>query len=203
MTTLRINRFLPFTNVEGPGKRACIWVQGCLKKCEGCITPDTWPINGGKQVNTKGIIDEILKISSSIEGVTFSGGEPFLQAKQLFEIGKHLKEKSDLSILTYTGYEYSEIIKKDKPDWNNLLSVTDILIDGPYLQDYQSDKNLIGSSNQKVHFLTHRYLEKKEEILNAPPKIEFHIQPDSTVVVVGNIETELLRELEDWMIIKK
>ena len=50
---LRVHRFLPITEAEGPGKRACIWVQGCLIRCEGCAVPDTWSINGGFEISVK------------------------------------------------------------------------------------------------------------------------------------------------------
>ena len=100
---LYINRFLPFTRVEGPGIRACIWVQGCSIECSDCSTPWMWPLDGGKKVKLKEIISEILKLDN-IEGITFSGGEPFLQAKQLAEIGHEVKKEKNLSIVTFTGY---------------------------------------------------------------------------------------------------
>lgn len=200
--TLQISSFLPSTTVEGPGKRACIWVQGCHNKCPGCFSPNTWPIDGGKSIQINELYDKIMHLSNKIEGVTFSGGEPFLQAEQLFKLGKKLKNKSNLSIITFTGYEYRKILKENNENWNKLLSVTDILIDGPYIKNLPSKISLTGSTNQKVHFLTHRYLDKKKEILEESKKIEFHIKPDSTVIINGNVSDDVIRGLNGWIIKK-
>ena len=87
---LHINNFMPFTRVEGPGNRACIWVQGCTIKCPGCAVPWTWNLDEGIEVDVKNLTQSILNIPN-IEGVTFSGGEPFLQAKQLYLMAKEIK----------------------------------------------------------------------------------------------------------------
>lgn len=201
-TTLQINNFIPITTVEGPGKRACIWVQGCKNTCPGCFSPNTWPIDGGKSIQINNLYDKIMELSPKIEGVTFSGGEPFLQAEQLFALGKKIKENSNLSIITFTGYEYNQLINANNDNWNKLLSLTDILIDGPYVKDLPSKISLKGSENQKIHFLTSRYLEKKDEIQKESKKIEFHIRPDSTVIINGNVSDDVLKNLNGWIIKK-
>lgn len=199
---LRINKLMPFTKVEGPGIRACIWVQGCPIHCSGCSTPWMWPSNGGKEVDVDEIISEIINLPN-IEGITFSGGEPFLQAKQLAEIGHTLKEEKNLSVITYSGYYLNQIRDFNNEECNDLLSVTDILIDGPYMKDLPTKRSLIGSSNQNIHFLTSRYLDIKEEIVRSPKKIEFHLLPDSTVMVNGNINAETIQDILNGMILKK
>lgn len=73
---LRVHRFLPFTRAEGPGNRACVWVQGCPIRCPGCFNPGTWPTGGGEEVAVEDLADRILDVKD-IEGVTFLGGEPF------------------------------------------------------------------------------------------------------------------------------
>jgi anaerobic ribonucleoside-triphosphate reductase activating protein len=79
---LRLNAFLPRTEVEGPGIRAALWVQGCPIQCPGCAVPWTWDEQGGFTVTVDEIATRILA-STDIEGVTFLGGEPFMQAKSL------------------------------------------------------------------------------------------------------------------------
>lgn len=199
---VKLNNFMLSTRVEGPGLRACIWVQGCQLHCPGCAVPWTWSLEGGTKYEVQYLAEQILGVSN-IEGITFSGGEPFLQAKELFTLGKFIKSKSDLSILTYTGYSLEYIVKSDIPEWNELLSITDILIDGPYCEDLKTEKPLIGSSNQKIHFLTDRYIHLKDKLLNEAKMIEFHIGPDSTVYVNGNVRFEDLKDLLDGLLLKK
>src|SRR5690625_1506948 len=98
-------RFLSYTEAEGPGKRACLWVQGCPIHCKGCGVPWTWNPNKGLRKH----VDELWKqISESkrkhdIEGITFLGGEPFAQAESLAEIGRRA-QKAGLSVMTFSGY---------------------------------------------------------------------------------------------------
>lgn len=199
---LTLNNFMLSTKVEGPGSRACLWVQGCPIHCPDCAVPWMWDIKSGKKISITEIANKILQ-TPNIEGVTFSGGEPFIQAKELFNLGKILKSESDLSILTYTGYYLNHIVKSKVPDWDDLLSITDILIDGPYLKDLKSDAALIGSSNQNIHFLTPKYQHLKNELLNEPKKIEFHIHSDSSIDVNGNIKYDDLKDILEDMLLKK
>lgn len=200
--TLRISSFLRTTNVEGPGKRACLWVQGCDIRCPGCLTDFRWPINGGLSVNVDDVICEILNISN-IEGVTFSGGEPFLQAKKLVKIVEGINDESDLSIVTYSGHYLEEIIEANKKDWNKLLSLTDILIDGPYNESLPSNHLWTGSSNQNIHFLSSKYNKTDYTSFEDSKKVEFHIRPDSTIILNGNITNGLLNILKNNLIQKK
>lgn len=199
---LKINKFLPFTKVEGPGIRACIWVQGCPIHCSECSTPWMWPSDGGIEIDVDEIISQILKLTN-IEGITFSGGEPFLQAKQLAKIGHILKKERNFSVITYSGYYLDQIKNAKNKDYDDLLSVTDILIDGPYMKELPTSMPLIGSSNQNMHFLTSRYIHIKEDIVESPKKIEFHILPDSTVMVNGNIDSEYIKNILNGMLLKK
>lgn len=200
--TLQINKFLPFTKVEGPGNRACVWIQGCNIRCSGCAVPWMWPMDGGKSHNVQELAEKILE-NNKIEGVTFSGGEPFLQAKSILILCKILKEKSDLSILIYTGYTLEYILESKNSAWHSLISITDILIDGPYLKENPSNKSLIGSSNQKIHYLSPRYKNLNKMLVNESNKIEIHIASDSRIQLNGNIDNLFLKEILPHMVLKK
>lgn len=200
--TLQINKFLPFTKVEGPGNRACVWLQGCNIHCPGCAVPWMWPMDGGKSHNVQELAEKILE-NNKIEGVTFSGGEPFLQAKSILHLCKILKEKSDLSILIYTGYTLEYILESNNSDWNSLISITDILIDGPYLKENPSNKPLIGSLNQKIHYLSPRYKNLNKILVNESNKIEIHIASDSRIQLNGNIDNLFIKEILPHMVLKK
>lgn len=138
----------------GPGNRFGIWVQGCNRNCEGCVAKDSKDSSMGRTINIGALAWEI--INADVEGVTISGGEPFLQAKALSELIKKVKEIKDIGVIVYTGYLYEELDEVD--DASELLKVTDLLIDGPYVKALDDGKSLRGSSNQRVIPLTERYV---------------------------------------------
>ena len=82
---LKVYEIIHNTKVEGPGNRTCVFVQGCLKHCPGCNSKDTLDITCGKDYDIEYLADTILS-KGQVEGVTFSGGEPFLQSKQLYRL---------------------------------------------------------------------------------------------------------------------
>lgn len=148
--TLRVAGFVKESVCDGPGIRFTIFVQGCFHNCEGCHNPHTHDPNGGYDIT----IDEFLKMIDSnplLEGVTFSGGEPFLQAESLVDLAKECRERG-LSIVTYTGYLHEEIVKEsENAAWQELLELTDILIDGPFVRELETHGKIFrGSSNQKI-----------------------------------------------------
>jgi anaerobic ribonucleoside-triphosphate reductase activating protein len=197
---LRIHRFLPITNAEGPGKRACIWVQGCPIQCCGCAVPETWSFNGGRQIDVQEIVERISDIPQ-IEGVTFVGGEPFMQAKELSYIGRKIQERG-LSVLTFTGFVIDEIKKKKIKDWYDLLSVTDLLIDGPYRYDLADvSRPWVGSSNQNYHFLSQRYKYLEAEINNLSNRLEIRLYPNGQIDVNGMASSEMLKDIFNQAVI--
>ena len=153
---LYIHKFLAVTQVEGPGRRACIWVQGCSIRCPGCSVPWTWPERQGQQCTVDQLAAKIVG-GPPIEGVTFLGGEPFDQARALAKLAGILR-RENLSIMTFTGYVRENLERSENADWHALLAATDLLVDGPYLES-QTDlsRPWIGSKNQRYHFLTPRY----------------------------------------------
>ena len=193
---LYVYKFLPSTQVEGPGERACIYVQGCSIRCDGCITPQSWQKGINQKINVKDIAETILQ-GSKIEGVTFSGGEPFEQAKALVKLGNILKNEG-LSVVTFTGHVLEDIVKSSNADWHELLSITDLLIDGPYMNDkFDLNRPWVGSSNQRYHFLTERYQHIQSNIHEIPNKIEIRLQDDGEIVVNGIIRQENIKDLLD------
>jgi len=87
--------------VDGPGIRFTIFTQGCPHRCEGCHNPQTHDFNGGYVAD----IDELLKkiISNPLlDGVTFSGGEPFCQVNECLELIKQLKKANpNYDVITF------------------------------------------------------------------------------------------------------
>lgn len=151
MPKLRIAGIVKESVVDGPGIRFVIFSQGCKHNCKGCHNPETHDVNSGKLVDTEEILDEIKK-DPLLLGVTFSGGEPFLQAKPFADLAKQI-HKLGLDIITYTGYKFETLISKmnKENDYEELLNNTDILVDGKFILE---EKSLMlkfrGSKNQRV-----------------------------------------------------
>lgn len=80
--TGRIHSYESFGAVDGPGIRFVVFMQGCLLRCLYCHNPDSWDCSGGEQIGAQQLLQKILACKSFIKkgGVTFSGGEPLLQA---------------------------------------------------------------------------------------------------------------------------
>ncbi len=146
---LRIAGTVNDSIVDGPGIRFTIFTQGCQHHCIGCHNPETHDFNGGKDIDTSELIEKIKK-NPLLDGVTFSGGEPFIQAEILAALGKEIKALG-LNIVTYTGYTFEELYKnRDKNGWDKLLEVTDYLIDGKFeIEKKDWTAKFRGSSNQR------------------------------------------------------
>lgn len=191
---LRVNHIIRNTKVEGPGNRCCIFLQGCLKHCYKCNSPQTWDLNAGKLWDVDLLASEILAMDD-IEGVTFSGGEPLLQSKALYELSLILK-KHDFSIVIFTGYSYDIIKKVNCASWNNLLSVCDLLISEPFVYNLKTTDMLwVGSSNQEYHFLSDRYLDIKKDLANLTNKIEIRLNKDGSILVNGMADNNKVLDL--------
>lgn len=136
--------------VDGVGLRYTLFVQGCPHKCKGCHNPQTHSFSGGKEESTENILEEIKK-NKIITGVTFSGGEPFCQAKPLSILGKGIK-RLKLNLCVYSGYTFEELLElaEDNNDVKELLEVCDILVDGKFIIEQKTlNKRFVGSSNQR------------------------------------------------------
>ena len=147
---LRLYMTAPCSEVLGPYKRFIVWVQGCKRRCKGCIAKDSWALDGGELVEVDTIVQQILR-QENIEGITISGGEPFLQQDALCELISKVREHKDIGVIIYTGMKYNEI------ENTALAHSADLIIDGEYVEELNDNKSLRGSSNQNVLCLTKRY----------------------------------------------
>ena len=135
--------------VDGLGISHTIFTQGCPHNCKGCHNPQTHDFSGGELVDTDTLLEK-AKENPLLDGVTFSGGEPFCQAEALADLGRKLKA-AGLNIITYTGYTFEHLYEhRTENGWGSLLEVTDYLIDGPFILE-QKDWviKFRGSSNQR------------------------------------------------------
>ena len=164
---LRLSGFTNESVVDGPGIRVVVFVQGCDNACENCHNPESWDISGGDEHTVRDVIKMVKTAtgasrrrkfhmvkgsdaSSKIRGVTFSGGEPFLQAGALVKIANAAK-RMGLDITVYTGYTYEELCTRPDEDIQTLLALADYLIDGPYIHKMRDiGLKFRGSTNQRV-----------------------------------------------------
>ena len=160
------------SEANGPGDRCVVWTAGCTLKCSGCWNSETHAFVKDKDMLISELADWIL--NQNVEGVTFSGGEPFQQAPALELLISFIKERRpELSIGSFTGYTLQELwdgkfnwwhpelrimIPGDAKLSNSILKQMDFIIAGRYNQLQRcDDKPLCGSRNQEVHFLSSRY----------------------------------------------
>ena len=149
MSKLRLAGTIGESIVDGPGLRFVIFAQGCPHHCAGCQTPQTFDPNGGYEEDSEKILKEI-KSNPLLQGVTFSGGEPFMQARRFAELAEKIHDMN-LNVMVYTGYLFEDLLATDKRDARNFLQNIDILVDGPFVKE---KKNLLlkfkGSENQRI-----------------------------------------------------
>ncbi|MDD2523172.1 MAG: 4Fe-4S single cluster domain-containing protein [Anaerolineaceae bacterium] len=144
------------THALGPGYRSVLWVQGCPRNCAGCISKK-WAEEKVANEASPHELAHLLLQDPQITGITISGGEPLLQAKQLIELVCECRKRKDVDFICYTGFTFEEIVSDHAhPERAQLLQSLDVLIDGPYQEELDDDRGLRGSSNQRVVFLTNR-----------------------------------------------
>lgn len=143
--TLRVIDIVAGTTVDGPGFRTSIYFAGCEHHCEGCHNPQTWDSQSGNDMT----VDEIIKVIEDNDfDVTFTGGDPMIQADRLLPLAKRIVEKGK-TIWCYTGYLYEALINKKCV--TELLNYVEVIVDGPFVKD-KADIALLfrGSSNQRL-----------------------------------------------------
>lgn len=194
MIPINLHNFLSRSRANGPGERAVIWVQGCPRKCARCFNPESQNFSAKELVSVEELESRIMAIKG-IDGITFSGGEPFAQAAELAELAKRLRERG-MTVVCYTGYTLKELKAGNCEDWNALLEQVDLLIDGPFIESEQCHEPFRGSSNQKFYFLSGRIL--PEDVEGNPQTAEISLDLSGTITQTGfpemmqNIEKILL-----------
>ncbi len=135
--------------VDGPGIRFVVFAQGCPHHCDGCHNPATHDFNEGNLVDVETIIDEMKK-NPLLDGITFSGGEPFEQPEAFCELAKRSKALG-YHVMAYTGYTYETLMAKKDQQRLRLLENTDLLVDGKFEIEKKSLMlKFRGSQNQRI-----------------------------------------------------
>ena len=180
---VNIMGYVDESQVNGPGCRAVIWVQGCMRECKGCFNPASWSFEINELVSVEALCDRVLGNLNN-DGVTFSGGEPFWQAPALAELARRVKAKG-LSVMSFTGFTLEQLQSEYAPAGaQDLLNQLDILIDGAYVDSLaiHSPDSLVSSSNQRVHVLNPAF---QNQLDWASDQLEIHILKDGSRIITG------------------
>jgi len=147
---IRVLDILEQTMADGPGFRTAIYCAGCKHHCKGCHNPQSWDMDGGREVSVDALMDVIK--ADDLSNVTFSGGDPFYQADGFTELAKRIKAETKKTIWCWTGFTLEQI--KADPEKSKMLPYLDVLVDGPFIQE-QRDTHLLfrGSPNQRIIYL--------------------------------------------------
>ena len=145
--------FIHWSRVHGEGNRIVYFMQGCPKRCEGCRYTQFLE-DKIIYVNIRGMLARITRefFVKKLDGISISGGEPFYQPAGSALLAEHAHHVGT-SVWTYTGYTYEELLEMLKEDENidRLLKATDVLVDGPFIEELKDDNlKYRGSSNQRI-----------------------------------------------------
>lgn len=147
MVQIRLSGIQKESIVDGLGIRYVIFTQGCSHHCKGCHNPQTHDLNGGFLQSTESILSDIKK-NPLLDGITISGGEPFLQANSCLEVARKCHQMN-LNVWVYTGYLLEELW--ENPQYIPFLQEIDVLVDGRFEEIKKTSLiPFCGSSNQRI-----------------------------------------------------
>lgn len=144
---LNISNIETSNYVNGNGCRYVLWLQGCNLGCVGCWNKHTWSFEDKILKSVDEIYSQIKSLEDKIDGITFTGGEPFLQSKELVNLAKLIKENTQLDIQIFSGFEKSEL---DSVEQKQLLKYTDILIAGKYDNTKENNNQILYILNDEI-----------------------------------------------------
>jgi anaerobic ribonucleoside-triphosphate reductase activating protein len=156
---IQVAQIIPVTEAEGPGVRFALWFQGCPLRCPGCCNPEMLPFAGGTRMSVADVVGQVEEAARAhgVEGITLLGGEPTAHAAGAAVLARALRERG-LTVMVFSGFTLEELRANPDPAVAELLALTDILVDGPYLREQpETRRRWIGSANQRIHFLSDRY----------------------------------------------
>lgn len=134
------------TSVDGVGLRTSIYFAGCENGCVGCHNPQSWDMDNGVRYSVEYLYE---RVRSADMPVTFSGGDPMLQAASLLPLARRIKEEAHKNIWCYTGYRFESLL--EMPVTRELLAYVDVLVDGPFiLAERDLSLHFRGSRNQRL-----------------------------------------------------
>ena len=163
--------------VNGPGRRFVIWTQGCHLACPGCWNRWTWSFAPKALMSPDVLFRRIA--AARPDGVTFTGGEPFLQPRPLLHLARRVKAELELSLQIFTGFELGELRGRAQRE---LLELADTVVAGRY-------NSFMPNNGQKVYWLS------GEEWPFNNTDVEVEIAPDGGMLLTGYPPDALIDDL--------
>ena len=141
----------PETIVDGEGIRYSIYLAGCRHHCKGCHNKASWNPQAGSLLTQQKVDEIINEINTNplLDGITFSGGDPFYNPEEFLPLIKTIKERTNMNIWCYTGSTYEQLMNMKV--CREILQLVDVLVDGKFIEDlYSPYLEFRGSSNQRI-----------------------------------------------------
>ena len=126
----------PETIVDGEGIRYSIYLAGCRHHCKGCHNKASWNPQAGSLLTQQKVDEIINEINANplLDGITFSGGDPFYNPEEFLPLIKTIKERTNMNIWCYTGYTYEQLMGMEV--CREILKLVDVLVDGKFIKIY-------------------------------------------------------------------
>lgn len=199
---IKLHNEISESYVNGPTQtgRYVVWVQHCPFACKGCFNPETWSKDGGYVDSVNTLVSRIL--DSTCDGVTISGGEPFMQRFALLALLRSLdanRDKLPYGIISYSGFKYTQI--KNMDVGKEILSYLDVLIDGLYVDEDPAFISQSGSANQSFHYNPKpgygRDVLSQSDIEQIDNQLEVHVRDNGNIAVTGfpHIDKSFLKQM--------
>ena len=179
---LNISNIESSNYVNGNGCRYVLWVQGCDLACIGCWNQHTWSFEDKMLRSVDEIFTQIQSLEDKLDGVTFTGGEPFLQALELSKLSLLIKENTTLDIQIFSGFNKEELVEDAQKE---LLKYTDILVAGRY--DSVKENN-----NQTTYILN----DDVDSWNFNNSDVEIDIDEDGNIKLTGYPTNQLIKKIK-------
>ena len=143
---------------DGPGIRTTVFLKGCPLRCEWCHNPEGLSpkpqlmkkkdetVISGTEIEAKELADKLLRYERIFKlnkgGVTFTGGEPLMQADFLLEVLGLIRPQIHCAIET-SGYASEDVFRKV------LENVDFVLFDCKHTND-ELHRRYTGVSNRPI-----------------------------------------------------
>ncbi len=140
-----------FGTVDGPGTRFVVFLKGCNLRCKFCHNPDTWKVDGAREMTVDQILTEYEKVAEfTTGGITVTGGEPLLQLPFLIEFCKEAKKRGIHTCIDTSGGVYNAQNTRQDAMLKQLFENVDlVMLDIKHI-DSDGHKELVGIRNERV-----------------------------------------------------